>query len=103
MRNVYDFEDDGDLIAAAVALAAIKKSEGWNVLRQRAEVLRQEAAAQVLEEGANAAAIRGRIEGVFKLLEDAEVLIARGQQAADGAKKRASDRGSVFEAGGGNH
>ncbi len=101
MRQVYDFADDADVLEAAKAVAAIRKTEGWNVLRQRAEVLRAEAAAQALAKNVDTDELRGRIEGVFKLLEDADALIAQGNEIARKAVGRARERGSIFAAGSG--
>lgn len=101
MRTVYDFEDQDDVVEAARALSAIRKTEGWNVLRQRAEILRQEAAAQALEKGADPAEIRGRIEGVYKLLEDAEAILLQAQRIQEVGGKKATARGAVYGAGDG--
>jgi hypothetical protein len=95
---VYDWRDENDVLQAAQELRKIMKTEGWNVLQQRAEVLRQEAAAQALDKNEEIAEIRGRIEGVFKLLEDAETLIRQGAKVVDDGKQRAAARGQ-FDAG----
>jgi len=101
LRQVYDFTDQADVLAAARELMKIRTTEAWNVLRQRAEILRAEAAAQALDKDVNRDELRGRIEGVFKLLEDADALILQGQRVVEVSQKKAAERGSVLAAGAG--
>lgn len=95
MRQVYDFKDRRDLLAAAGELRKIMGTEGWNVLRQLAEEYLEPTLSDLRAKAAGedfalvVARAEGRSQGVRALLSSAENL--QKQAEAVVAAVRAAD------------
>ena len=81
MRQVYDFKDGRDILAAAGELRKIMGTEGWNVLRQLAEDYLEPTLSDIRSKAAAGedfaivvARAEGRSQGVRSLLASAENL-----------------------------
>lgn len=86
-RQVYDFKDPRDLMAAAGELRKIMGTEGWNVLRQLAEDYLEPTLSDLRAKAAQedfslvVARAEGRSQGVRALLASAENLLKHASAA----------------------
>lgn len=91
-RQVYDFKDQRDLVAAAGELRKIMGTEGWNVLRQLAEEYLEptlsdlRAKAEKEDFALVVARAEGRSQGVRALLASAENLLKHAQAAVQAVR-----------------